>query len=82
MDALRLGNEAEKLHLRVETTNSIARKHEARVEKDVNATNEVNHQVGQARTRVSLAGQQVDKALAEVDEIIKDLAALPEIGES
>lgn len=82
LDALRLGNEADKLHLRVEITNSIARKHEARVEKDVNVTNEVNHQVGQARTSLNLASQQVDKALAEVDEIIKELDALPEIDDA
>lgn len=38
------------------------------------------HKVGQTKTNVTLALQQVDKALAEVAEIIKELENLPEIG--
>lgn len=41
MEAIRLGSEAEKLHTRVDITESLIRKYENQVERDVNATNEV-----------------------------------------
>ncbi|XP_015116033.1 laminin subunit gamma-1 [Diachasma alloeum] len=82
LEAWRLNNEADKLHTRVEMTDSIAKKYEVRVGSNVNVTNDVNHRVGQARTKVALASQQVDKALAEVAEIIGELEALPEIDDA
>ncbi|XP_034942261.1 laminin subunit gamma-1 [Chelonus insularis] len=81
-DAVRLSNEADKLRARVEITDSIVKKYEIRVGDDVNVTNDVNHQVGQARNKVALASQQVDKALMEVSEIISELQALPEIDDA
>ncbi|KAH0534833.1 laminin subunit gamma-1 [Cotesia glomerata] len=81
-EAWRLSNEADKLHTRVEITDSIAKKYEIRVGNDVNLTNDVNHQVGQARNRVVLATQKVDKALTEVSEIINELENLPEIDDA
>jgi len=38
---LRLGNEAEKLHLRVDTTDSIMKQYEIQMTKDANVTAEV-----------------------------------------
>lgn len=76
---LRLGNEAEKLHLRVDTTDSMMRQYEIQITKDANVTAEANHKVGQAKTNVSLASQQVDKALSDVSAIIRELENLPEI---
>lgn len=38
---LRLGNEAEKLHLRVDTTDSMMRQYEIQIAKDANVTAEV-----------------------------------------
>lgn len=38
---LRLGNEAEKLHLRVDTTDSMMRQYEIQITKDANVTAEV-----------------------------------------
>ncbi|XP_012279283.1 laminin subunit gamma-1 [Orussus abietinus] len=81
-EALSLGNEAEKLHVRVGITDSMIRQFEVQVAHDVNATSEVNHKVGQAKTNVTLAMQQVDKALNEVAEIITELEALPEINDA
>ena len=40
----------------------------------------MNHKVGLAKSNVTLASQQVDKALDEVAKIIKELENLPEIG--
>ncbi|KAK0177645.1 hypothetical protein PV328_001679 [Microctonus aethiopoides] len=81
-EAWRLYNEAEKLQTRVEITDSIVKKYEIRVGGDSNATNDVNHQVGETRNKVTLASQQVDKALGEVAEIISELEALPEIDDA
>jgi hypothetical protein len=41
IEALRLGNEAEKLHLRVDTTDSMMSQYEIQVTKDTNVTAEV-----------------------------------------
>lgn len=82
IEALRLGNEAEKLHLRVDTTDSMMKEYEIKVAKNANLTAEANHKVGQAKTNVTFATQQVDKALSEVAEIIKELENLPEIDDA
>ncbi|KAH0945533.1 hypothetical protein HN011_010340 [Eciton burchellii] len=82
IEALRLGNEAEKLHLRVDTTDSMMSQYEIQVTKDTNVTAEANHKVGQAKIDVTLASQQVDKALSEVAEIIRELENLPEIDDA
>ncbi|XP_051161958.1 laminin subunit gamma-1 [Leptopilina boulardi] len=79
MEAIRLGSEAEKLHTRVDITESLIKQYENQVEKDVNATNEANYKVGQAKTNTSLASHQVQKALDDVTAIVKELEALPEI---
>lgn len=76
---LRLGNEAEKLHLRVDTTDSIMKEYEIQMTEDANVTAEANHKVGQAKINVTLASQQVDKALSDVAAIIRELENLPEI---
>lgn len=81
MEAIKLGNEADKLHTRVDITESLIKQYETQVEKDVNATNEANYKVGQAKTNASLASQQVQRALDEVDAIMKELEALPEIND-
>lgn len=41
LEALRLGNEAEILHLRVDTTDSLMKDYEVQVGKDTNVTTEV-----------------------------------------
>lgn len=41
LEALRLGNEAEILHLRVDTTDSLMKNYEIQVGKDTNVTTEV-----------------------------------------
>ncbi|KAG7211484.1 hypothetical protein KM043_010758 [Ampulex compressa] len=82
LEALRLGNEAEKLHLRVVTTDSLMKQYEIQVAKDANVTAEANHKVGQAKINVTLTAQQVDKALSEIMEIIKELEELPEIDDA
>lgn len=41
IEALRLGNEAEKLHLRVDTTDSMMKQYEIQMAKDANVTAEV-----------------------------------------
>lgn len=41
IEVLRLGNEAEKLHLRVDTTDSMIRQYEIQMTKDANITAEV-----------------------------------------
>lgn len=41
IEVLRLGNEAEKLHLRVDTTDSMIKQHEIQMIKDANITAEV-----------------------------------------
>lgn len=41
IEVLRLGNEAEKLHLRVDTTDSMMRQYETQMAKDANVTAEV-----------------------------------------
>ncbi|XP_066585793.1 laminin subunit gamma-1 [Prorops nasuta] len=82
LEALRLGNEAEKLHLRVDITDTMISQYEVQVGKDTNITSEANHKVGQAKKNVTLVSNQVDKALAEVAEIIKELEDLPEIDDA
>lgn len=82
IEALRLGNEAEGLHLRIDTTDSVMKQYEIQAAKDANVTAEANHKVGQAKTNVTVSSQQVDKALAEVAEIIKELENLREIDEA
>ena len=42
MEAIRLGNEAEKLHTRVDNTELLIKQYESQVQKDVNVTHEVN----------------------------------------
>ncbi|XP_043463177.1 laminin subunit gamma-1 [Leptopilina heterotoma] len=81
MEAIRLGSEAEKLHTRVDITESLIKQYENQVERDVNATNEANYKVGQAKTNTSLASHQVQKALDDVTAIVKELEALPEIND-
>ncbi|XP_033323034.2 laminin subunit gamma-1 isoform X1 [Megalopta genalis] len=82
IEAVRVGNEAEKLHLRVDTTDSMMRQYEVKISQDSNITTEANHKVGQAKINVTLASQQVDKALADVAAIIKELEVLPEIDDA
>ncbi|XP_031846744.1 laminin subunit gamma-1 isoform X2 [Nomia melanderi] len=82
IEALRVGNEAEKLHLRVDTTDSMMQQYEIQIGQDTNITTEANHKVGQVKINVTLASQQVDKALAEVAEIIKELENLPKIDDA
>ncbi|XP_076636198.1 laminin subunit gamma-1 isoform X1 [Colletes latitarsis] len=82
VEALRVGNEAEKLHLRVDTTDSMMTKYEIQIDQDTNIATEANHKIGQTKINVTLATQQVDKALAEVAEIIKELDNLPKINET
>ncbi|XP_076658555.1 laminin subunit gamma-1 isoform X1 [Halictus rubicundus] len=82
IEAVRVGNEAEKLHLRVDTTDSMMREYEIRIGQDSNITTEANHKVVQAKINVTLASQQVDKALADVAEILKELDVLPEIDDA
>ncbi|XP_024947566.1 laminin subunit gamma-1 isoform X2 [Cephus cinctus] len=79
LEALSLGNEAEKLHVRVAETEAAVKRYENQVAQEGNATSDANHKIGQTKTNVTLATQQVDKALAEVAEIMKELEALPEI---
>ncbi|XP_076248690.1 laminin subunit gamma-1 [Calliopsis andreniformis] len=79
VEALRVGNEAEKLHQRVDTTDSMIKKYEIEIGRDTNVTTKANHIVGQAMINLTAASQQVDKALAEVAEITKELDNLPEI---
>lgn len=108
IEALRVGNEAEKLHQRVDITDTMMKEYEKRSGQDTNITTEVrnqlhvlfiviiilydniitmlfnhsqaNHKVSLAKINVTLASQQLDKALTEVAEIIKELENLPEIG--
>lgn len=47
------------------------KQHENQTDQDTNITTEANHKVGLAKINVTLASQQVDKALNEVTEIIK-----------
>ena len=82
IEALRVGNEAEKLHSRVDTTDSMMKEYEIQISQDTNITTEANHKVGQAKINVSLASQQVDKALAEVAEIMNELENVPEIDDA
>ncbi|XP_011142346.1 laminin subunit gamma-1 [Harpegnathos saltator] len=82
IEALRLGNEAEKLHQRVDITDTMMRQYEIQVVKDSNIATEANHKVGQAKINVTQATHLVDKALSEVAEIIKELENLPEIDDA
>lgn len=82
IEALRVGNEAEKLSLRVDNTESMMQQYEIQSGYDTNITTEANHKVGQAKINVTLASQQVDKALSEVAEIIKELENLSEIDDT
>ncbi|XP_067209558.1 laminin subunit gamma-1 isoform X2 [Linepithema humile] len=82
IEALRLESEAQKLHLRVDITDTVMKQYESQMANDANATAEANHKVGQAKTNVTLASQQVNKALSEVTEIIRELENLPEIDDA
>ncbi|CAL7935288.1 unnamed protein product [Xylocopa violacea] len=82
IEALRVGNEAEKLQQRVDSTDSRMKQYEIQSAQDTNLTTEANHKVGQAKTNVTLASQQVDKALSEIAEIMKELENLPEIDDA
>lgn len=82
LEALRLGNEAEILHLRVDTTDSLMKDYEVQVGKDTNVTTEANHKVGQAKINVGLTATYVDKALSDIAEIIKELQDLPELDDT
>lgn len=79
VEAWRLNNEAEKLHMRIENTQAIVNEYEIKVDNDVNDTKNINQQVGKTRNKFDSAGQQVDKALYDVSLIIKELKLLPEI---
>ncbi|XP_014601707.1 PREDICTED: laminin subunit gamma-1 isoform X1 [Polistes canadensis] len=82
LDALRLGKEAETLHLRVNTTDSLMKNYEIQIGKDSNITTEANHKVGQAKNKVGLTSTYVDKALSDIAEIMKELQDLPEIDDN
>ncbi|XP_012268511.2 laminin subunit gamma-1 [Athalia rosae] len=80
--AFGLGQEAENLRIRVGYTESLINQQELQATKDAEVTSEAKHKVGQSKTTVSVASQKVDKALAEVADIMKELEALPEINEA
>lgn len=79
--AFSLGQEAENLRIRVGFTESLITQQEIQAANDANVTTAAKQKVGLSKTNVGLASQQVDKALSEVGNIIKELEALPEINE-
>ncbi|XP_058793265.1 laminin subunit gamma-1 [Phymastichus coffea] len=78
-EVIKLGLEADKLHLRVNATDNTIRQYEGRIQKDAESTAQVKRKVGQAKSNVTGASQQVIKALEEIAEITRELEALPDI---
>ncbi|XP_014222768.1 laminin subunit gamma-1 isoform X2 [Trichogramma pretiosum] len=78
-EVIKLGLEADKLHLRVNTTDGMIRQFEDKIRKDAVITEQVKRKVGQTKSNVTSASQQIKKALDDIAEITRELEALPEI---